>query len=127
MVRLMKEREILLGLGAKIRQFRKEVGLSQAELGDKVGVTLENIGRIERGLHFVSAANLGRIATAVGRNIDELFSATPRVRKKPEQAAIDQSVGQYRELLERGEPIEVEDVVRLLDTAAKTKKTTRKR
>jgi len=128
MVRLMEERDILVGLGAKIRVFRKAAGLSQAELAEKVGVTLENIGRIERGLHFVSAFNLGKIATAVGRNIDELFQGTPRVKKKAELVAIDQAVGQFRAMLEGGQSIDVEDLVALFDKAAKKQpKAARKR
>lgn len=115
----MKERDILVGLGARIRVYRKAAGLSQAKLAEEVGVTLETIGRIERGIHFASALNLGRIATAVGRNIDELFAATPRVKKKAELIAIDQAVDQFRAMLETGQAIDVEDLAAVFDKAAK--------
>jgi transcriptional regulator with XRE-family HTH domain len=128
MVPDMKERDILVGLGGRIRVFRKAAGLNQAELAEKVGVTLETIGRIERGIHFASAANLGRIAQAVGRDIDELFQDTPRVKKKPEQVAIDQAVSQFRAMLEGGQTIDVEDLAAVFDRAAKKQpKTAKKR
>jgi len=115
----MKERDILVGLGARIRDFRKAAGLNQADLAEKVGVTLETIGRIERGLHFVSAANLGRIAQAVGRDIDELFQGTPRVKKRADLMAIDHAVAQFRAMLETGQTIDVEDLAAVFDKASK--------
>src|SRR3546814_4735866 len=45
----MKEQDILVAVGRTIRGFRKEAGLTQPQLADKVGVSLDTIGNLERG------------------------------------------------------------------------------
>lgn len=60
-------------VGSFIRQHRERAGLSQAELGDKVGKALETIGRIERGKLSPSLETLEAIAIALNVDIRDLF------------------------------------------------------
>src|SRR3546814_18624945 len=96
----MKERDILVAVGRTIRGFRKEAGLTQPQLADKVGVSLDTIGNLERGEFFTSAQTLFRIGQVLGRNMDELFAGAPRVKKAPEDEAIDVAMARFRAMLE---------------------------
>jgi transcriptional regulator with XRE-family HTH domain len=60
-------------VGAMVRHHRELAGLTQAELGDKVGKALESIGRIERGEVAPSLKTLGEIASALGVEVRDLF------------------------------------------------------
>lgn len=53
-------------VGANIRRWRTERGLSQEEVAHRVGVTTSYFGQIERGSRNVSVEVLGRIGEAIG-------------------------------------------------------------
>ncbi len=66
-----------------IKRLREEAGLTQQQLADKAGITMNYIAKIEskkmqRGFTIVS---LGRIADALGLDIRELFR--PIVEEDP--------------------------------------------
>lgn len=52
-------------LGARIRELRLLRGMSQQELGRRVGVTFQQIQKYERGFNRVSVATLIRVAAAL--------------------------------------------------------------
>jgi transcriptional regulator with XRE-family HTH domain len=56
----MSEREGK-GVGARIRRFREQAGLSQSELGEKLGVSYQQIQKYERGTNRVSVDTLVRL------------------------------------------------------------------
>jgi transcriptional regulator with XRE-family HTH domain len=58
-------------LGAQIKQARKEEGLTQTQLGEKLGMPKENISRIEAGRQNISFNLLQSIAEALSRTINE--------------------------------------------------------
>src|ERR1700733_2231382 len=49
-------------LGHRIRARRLECGLSQTELGEKLGVTFQQIQKYEKGSNGVSSGRLGQIS-----------------------------------------------------------------
>ena len=55
-----------VAVGARIRIRRVETGLSQAELGARIGVTFQQIQKYGRGANRVSASMLVRAARALG-------------------------------------------------------------
>lgn len=59
--------------GKKVRQLRLERGLTQEALGDKCGLDLTYIGRIERGEQNSSLMVIGAIAKGLGVSLEELF------------------------------------------------------
>ncbi|RAV17821.1 transcriptional regulator [Paenibacillus contaminans] len=65
--------EFITLLGNRIRQLRKEKGLTQAELGEKMQISQGYIGEIERGLVNVSMETLDKIVKALGITLYELF------------------------------------------------------
>ena len=58
-----------LEMGRRIRLRRLEAGISQKELGDKLGVTFQQVHKSERGFNRVSAARLQLIAEMFGVDI----------------------------------------------------------
>ena len=60
-------------LGKRIRQLRKEIGLSQEELGFRSGLHRTYIGAIERAEQNVSIDNIHKIAKALKVSPKELL------------------------------------------------------
>ena len=60
---------------AKIKEYRKAAGLTQAQLAKKVGVAVQQISAWENsGLDkTITAWNLGNIANAVGRETGDFY------------------------------------------------------
>lgn len=57
-------------IGQRIAQLRKEKGLSLRDLSSMCGVTYQNIHKIENGKYNVGIDILGKIADALGVNIE---------------------------------------------------------
>ena len=51
------------------RNYRKELGMTQSQLGQKVGVTQPNITRFESGNYNPSLEFMVRIAVAMGKKV----------------------------------------------------------
>lgn len=66
--------EILKKFGYKVRELRKERGISQEELAEKAGLHRTYIGMIERAEKNVTLLNIEKIANALSVSIKELFT-----------------------------------------------------
>lgn len=58
----------------RIREFRKKAGLSQAELGEKVGLHQTHVGNLENGRRELTFEWARRIAKALGVRFVDLLS-----------------------------------------------------
>ncbi|MDG2528034.1 helix-turn-helix domain-containing protein [Caulobacter endophyticus] len=76
-----------LHVGAKIRMRRKLIGMSQGELGERLGLTFQQLQKYERGANRVSASKLRGIAVALGVRPDWFFEGLDEPR--PENARQD--------------------------------------
>lgn len=70
-------------LGTRIRARRKELKLTQIEVGKKVGVSDATIGYWEKDVHEPTGTHLHALARTLKIDIDELLQDTYRVREKP--------------------------------------------
>lgn len=59
--------------GKRLQQVRGTSGLTQEELAEKVGLTIESISNMERGIHGPSFDNLEKIVTALNVPAKSLF------------------------------------------------------
>lgn len=59
--------------GRNVRQFRKERGMTQAELALKAGLNRSYLGGVERGQRRICMENIARIADALAVSPDLLF------------------------------------------------------
>ncbi|MBI4454768.1 MAG: helix-turn-helix transcriptional regulator [Acidobacteria bacterium] len=64
---------IRIRLGARVREFRKNLGWSQEKLGEKAELHPTYVGGIERGERNVSLDNLVKISEAFKIGLAELF------------------------------------------------------
>jgi len=60
-------------LGSLIRSLRSAHKLSQTELGDRIGVSFQQVQKYERGANRVSASTLVLIANAFGVSASEIL------------------------------------------------------
>ena len=67
------KRNILLSFGEKVREIRKDKGLSQEELAHKADLHRTYIGMIERAEKNITLLNIEKIANALEVNIKELI------------------------------------------------------
>jgi transcriptional regulator with XRE-family HTH domain len=61
------------GLGPKIKKLRKQAGLSQTDLGEKLGVSYQQVQKYERGVSKLSVEALLRLARALDQPIGALL------------------------------------------------------
>jgi transcriptional regulator with XRE-family HTH domain len=68
----------------RIGELRTEVGLTQADVAERLGMTLTNYQRIEHGLQNLTLKMMVRVANAIGAKTAELFApmAKPHKRQK---------------------------------------------
>ena len=67
------KKNILINFGEKVREIRKEKGLSQEELAYKADLHRTYIGMIERAEKNITFLNIEKIANALEVNIKELI------------------------------------------------------
>ena len=71
----MNGKDIKSTLGKNIKFFRFRKGFSQADLAEKVDISITFLSNIERGLKFPKPDILSRIAPALDVEVYELFKA----------------------------------------------------
>jgi transcriptional regulator with XRE-family HTH domain len=81
------DKNVLEIVGQRIRDIRKQRGLSQEQLGEIAEVHYSYIGKIERAEKNVTVANLEKIASALGVSFFDLFLFGKYIR--PEQTEKD--------------------------------------
>jgi transcriptional regulator with XRE-family HTH domain len=60
-------------VGSRVRMRRKMMGLSQEKLGDKLGITFQQIQKYEKGTNRVGASRLQAMATALEVPVSYFF------------------------------------------------------
>ena len=82
-------------VGARIRRRRTELGLTQQQLAELVGITYQQLHKYERGVNRITAGRLHAVARALGVEVAYLFEgaggggppeATPEQRRMLELA-----------------------------------------
>ena len=68
-------------LGKRIRLRRVEQKISQAELGDKLGVSFQQVQKYEKGVNRVGAARLQQIATALDVPVTFFYDGDDKSRE----------------------------------------------
>src|SRR5437879_2324629 len=99
----------------RIRSVRDRLGLTQAEIADKLDVSRSTLAQIELGQRKVSAMELIKLAHIFGMSLEELLDpkreakvkleygkrgATPRVSEPPMRISVPQkNLKKFREVL----------------------------
>jgi len=64
-------------LGNNLKDIRGELGLTQAQLAEAVGVTRKTINTVENGVFVPSTLLALKIARALDRPVEEIFAISP--------------------------------------------------
>ncbi len=68
-------RDVLVSFAGNRRRRRKELGLSQEELGARAGIQMADISRYESGSRDPRLSTLARLAEALELSIGDLLAA----------------------------------------------------
>jgi transcriptional regulator with XRE-family HTH domain len=115
-------------VGPRIREFRKQRGLTLRSLASRAGLSIGFLSQVERGISSIGLTALGSVASALGQSVSDFFddapasaAASPVVVPLPghftltraENAATQYVSGQqtYRMLSERGAGLVLEPML----------------
>lgn len=71
---MQSKADVLVKFGERVRDLRKERGLSQEELAFKADLHRTYIGMIERAEKNITLVNVEKLANALNVDIKELFN-----------------------------------------------------
>ena len=69
----MTERDLRILLGSKIKQYRSDRSISQAELAERLDLSVNFLSNIENGIKWISPQTLVKIASVLKIEPYELF------------------------------------------------------
>ena len=72
-----KDKPFFKSLGARIAQLRKEQGLTQAELAQRLGIAQQTLAHYEVGRLRVAASMLPKLGEILGATVEELIGQAP--------------------------------------------------
>jgi transcriptional regulator with XRE-family HTH domain len=72
--------EIDVLVGSRIRMRRMLCGISQEKLGQKLGLTFQQVQKYEKGVNRVGASRLYQIAQALEVDVDYFFDDLPAAK-----------------------------------------------
>jgi transcriptional regulator with XRE-family HTH domain len=61
-------------VGKRVRAYRLARRMSQSELGEKIGVTFQQIQKYEKGINRIGSGRLKKVASVLGVGIAALFA-----------------------------------------------------
>lgn len=68
-------------VGSMIRQFRINAGVSQTELGDRLGVSFQQVQKYENAYNRVSSSKLFAIADLLDHDLEDFFCGLSRQKQ----------------------------------------------
>lgn len=68
-----EEKAIMVAFGKRLQKLRKERGMTQEQLADKLDIHVTSIAFIETGTKFVRLATLRKLALALHVELVDLF------------------------------------------------------
>ncbi len=76
-------------VGARVRQKRRELGMSQASLAMRLGLTFQQVQKYERGTNRISSSKLWEAAQALNVTVGWFFEGYPDAKEIPPDPASD--------------------------------------
>jgi len=83
----IKHHEIVGIVAERIRNRRKQLGMSQLDLAQKAQISITYIGNLERGESSVGIDMLARIASSMDSTVSELVSDSPVQKPQSPEAS----------------------------------------
>jgi len=98
------ETDLATTIGSGARRARKSAGLTQEDVAERIGVSAEFYGRIERGATMPSVPTLAKIAETLNASADELLGRarhSDRTERRQNIAGSSSESPEIRRLLRR--------------------------
>lgn len=71
-----------MAVGRRVRELRRQLGVSQEELAARAGLHRNYVGSVERGERDIGISAVGRLAAALGMSLADFFAPfRPRLRR----------------------------------------------
>ena len=89
-------------VGNRVRQRRTQMGMSQAALGEALGLTFQQVQKYEHGVNRISASRLWRLTQVLDVPVSFFFDDAPQDQagRTPSDSGHDRDVLLKRETLE---------------------------
>lgn len=113
--------QVDVSVGRAVRSRREALGLTQAELGQAIGVTFQQVQKYERGANRIAASMLTRIADRLGTTEGDFFPQRGSVK----DPAASSGVRQIRLLADADEALSPKNQRILLGLARELARATR--
>lgn len=78
--------------GNMVAVLRKEKGMTQLELSEKMGVTDKAVSKWERDLSFPDVSSIPKLAEILGVSVDELMQNKAESKEEPIKKKIDEII-----------------------------------
>ena len=78
--------------GMMIAEKRKELGMTQRELAEKMGVTDKAVSKWERALSYPDLPSLAKLAETLGMSVDELLQMKSESMQIEEKTPISKTI-----------------------------------
>lgn len=111
--------ELHRALGRRLKELRRQKGLSQEELAGRIGMSVDAISNVERGVTFTTLDTLVKVAAALEVSLVTFFDIEPQAETTlpPELARVVTLLSQRPEPVRRFVAHHVEKLLELLDTS----------
>jgi transcriptional regulator with XRE-family HTH domain len=63
-----------VAIGARVRQRRKELGLTQEKLGEALGITFQQVQKYEKGVNRIGGSRLSQISKVLDVKVSYFFA-----------------------------------------------------
>ena len=78
--------------GNMVAVLRKEKGMTQLELAEKMGVTDKAVSKWERDLSFPDVSSIPKLAEVLEVSVDELMQVKAEAKENPTKGKVDEIV-----------------------------------
>jgi len=77
-----EEKEFFRSFGARLAELRKERGLTQVQLAERLEITQQQLASYEVGRRRVPVSLLAPLAESLAASVEELLGAAPKAKKR---------------------------------------------
>lgn len=95
----MDARELKRRFGRRVQGLREAAKLTQDQLAERIGRSVDTVGNIERGINATRIEVADAIAVALGVRFGDLYALDDAPEPEPAERARDQAVASLLDLL----------------------------
>ena len=114
--------DVQVEFGRRVQEFRKRKGLTQEQLAEVIGKSVDTISNIERGFSSTRIQTAAAIAAAVGVELRDLFTTGGRTDQDKRRHELSQKI---LKLVEQGDDEALEAISDVVSSIIKLRRGSR--